>query len=70
MKENGRNLKTGIIKISQTGYLKNVFEKFGMSACKPVTTPVDPNFKFDLKCTAKDDKTLKRKCRILMGCLM
>lgn len=64
------NLNTGITKLSQTGYLKNILQKFGMNDCKPVATPMEPNFKIDNKHKEICNKELERKGRALIGCLM
>lgn len=65
-----QNLKTGITTLSQTDYLKQILEQFGMSNCKPVSTPMDANFKICLQNAKSGDKTLEKKCRSLIGCLM
>ena len=38
---------TGSITITQTQYLKKILERFQMTECHPVTTPLDPNVKLD-----------------------
>lgn len=43
-----QDLKKGVTVINQTEYLKSVLEKFGMSDCKPLSLPIDKNFKFDV----------------------
>lgn len=42
-----RNRETGFIIISQEKYIKLILERFGMSDCKPVQTPMEVNTKFD-----------------------
>jgi len=38
---------TGSITITQTQYLKKILERFQMTECHPVTTPLDPNVKLN-----------------------
>lgn len=66
-----QDLEKGITKISQTEYLKNILEIYGMSECKPLSLPIDKNFKFDtLKRTKSESKEIENECRKLIGCLM
>ena len=58
------------IKINQSVYLKKVLEDFGMSDCKPVSTPMDPNFKVEELNQEEVDLNLEEKCRRVIGCLM
>lgn len=64
------DLTSGITTLNQTDYLKQVLERFGMSNCKSVSTPMDANFRMDLKNLSTEDKALERKCRSVIGCLM
>jgi ribonuclease HI len=41
-----RDRDTGVIKLSQRQYVKEVLEKFNMGSCKPVKTPLDSKVKF------------------------
>ena len=43
--ERDRNAK--VLMIHQKSYLKNVLKRFGMEDCKPISTPMDPNVKYD-----------------------
>ena len=43
--ERDRNAK--VLMIHQKSYLKNVLKRFGMENCKPISTPMDPNVKFE-----------------------
>lgn len=36
-----RNQENRTLFVSHTAYLKNVFKRFGMTNCKPVSTPVE-----------------------------
>ena len=38
---------TGSITITQTQYLKKILERFGMTDCHSITTPLDPNVKLN-----------------------
>ena len=40
-----RNFAERTIWIHQSGYIKNILERFRMQDCKPVTTPLDPSIK-------------------------
>jgi hypothetical protein len=42
-----RDLTSGSITLTQTQYLKKILERFGMTNCHPVTTPLDPNVKLE-----------------------
>uniref|UniRef100_A0A1B6FTN5 Reverse transcriptase Ty1/copia-type domain-containing protein n=1 Tax=Cuerna arida TaxID=1464854 RepID=A0A1B6FTN5_9HEMI len=64
------NLSSGVTTLNQTDYLKQVLERFGMTNCKSVSTPMDANFRTNLKNVVTGDKGLERKCRSLIGCLM
>lgn len=57
--------------ISQKTYLTKVLERFNMSNCKPISTPLDQNYKFDLlKREKSENPIIERKCRQLIGSLM
>ncbi|XP_066590807.1 uncharacterized protein [Prorops nasuta] len=45
--------------LSQENYLKNVLKRYGMSDCKPASTPTDKNF--DCKIIVSNDKTVSDK---------
>ena len=47
-----RNREERILTIDQHLYLTDILNRFGMSECKPVATPVEPGKKF----TKSDDK--------------
>ena len=51
--ERDRNAK--VLMIHQKSYLKNVLKRFGMEDCKPISTPMDPNVKFEK--LADDEKS-------------
>lgn len=57
------------ITLSQRGYIREILERFGMSDCNPISTPVDPNAKLDKakKISSSDEEDLLY--RELVGCL-
>lgn len=42
-----RNRDKGFLYLSQTQYIQDILEKFHMKDCKPISTPMDLNYKFD-----------------------
>lgn len=66
-----QNIEEGHTELDQTMYLNQVLEKFGMNQCKPVGTPLDPNFDFNILKNAglKDPKYVKL-CRQIIVSLM
>lgn len=58
----------GIIEIDQKAYLLSILQRFKMSDCKSISTPLDMNFK-GLK-SKLIDKKWETPCRKLIGCLM
>lgn len=58
----------GTVKINQTAYTKKVLERFGMSECKPVGTPIIKDGKLE-KGEDKDSKTEKFPYRQVVGAL-
>lgn len=44
-----RDRKSGKIWLNQTTYIQRILQKFGMSECKPVSTPFDPSNKLSDK---------------------
>ncbi|KAK9685574.1 Reverse transcriptase (RNA-dependent DNA polymerase) [Popillia japonica] len=55
-----RDRINGKLQIDQEEYLRNVLERFNMSACNPVSTPVDLNVKLDKSLIPSTDEE-KRK---------
>ena len=49
-----RDLVKGIININHTTYLENVLNRFNMFDCKPVSTPMECNKRFN-KATENDN---------------
>ena len=49
-----RDRVKGIIDINQTTYLENVLKRFNMFDCKPVSTPMECNKRFN-KATENDN---------------
>lgn len=64
------DLNSGVTKLNQTTYLKNVLKIFGMTDCNAVSTPMDPNFKLSLINAESSDEKQEHRCRKLIGCLM
>lgn len=51
-----RNRVNGTISIDQTKYIKEILENFGMTDCKPVASPADPNVKLNKNMSPKMDE--------------
>lgn len=61
----------GILKISQKAFLKQILQKYNMSECKSVATPMDSKFKTDsLNKQKSESQELETRCRQLIGCLL
>ena len=58
------------IHLSQPGYIKDILERFEMTDCKPVTTPLALGTNFRSSSTAEEDTNVKRPYRELVGALM
>ena len=54
-----RDRNEKVLKISQKAYLENVLKKFGMQDCKPISTPLESNARFEK--LADDEKTVNIK---------
>ena len=70
IKQDLQNKKT---KISQTQYIKDILERFGMTGATPVTTPMEPNThltRADCPSDDKVDKLFKREYQRNIGALM
>lgn len=66
-----RQQKEGITVISQKIYLSKVLECFNISNCKPVSTPIYQNYKFeDLKRKKSESPEIKKIGRKFIGSLM
>lgn len=66
-----QDITAGEIKINQTNYLKSISLKYNMQNCKPVSSPMNCNFKHDvLLRSASESCELENKCRALIGSLM
>lgn len=61
-----RNSTDGVMKLSQPGYTEAVLRRFGMSACKPASTPMEANLKLRKE---KAEVNLEQPYRELIGCL-
>lgn len=66
-----QNVKNNMITLSQKQYLENILIRFGMSDCKPISTPMDCNFDYgSLKSDKSDSIDIENKCRQIIGCIM
>ena len=52
------------IYLSQRQYIVNILERFGMSECKPVTTPIEPNTPLTLEMSPKTSEEAKEMKKI------
>lgn len=64
-----RNRKTGEIKLSHKTYISNLLEKYQMSECKTVTTPMS-DVKSLINCTALHEERLEKPYQQLIGSLL
>lgn len=66
----GINVTRGkdFLKLDQSDYVKRLLKRFGMENCKPVSTPMMVNCKFENNSETLCDETYEY--RELMGCLM
>lgn len=66
-----QDITTSKITINQSNMVKSLLVKFGMQNCKPLSTPMDVNFKSDiLKRERSESPEIEAKCRALIGSLM
>lgn len=65
-----RDRKNRTLKLTQTGYAEQVVEKFGMSGCKPVPTPLVPRHKNVDKNDPTQDSAGNVPYRSAIGCIM
>lgn len=69
-----RDRKSGKIWLNQTTYIQRILQKFGMSECKPVSTPFDPsnklNDKMEPRSSEKSHKMNKIPYREAIGSLL
>ena len=68
-----QDLKNKKTKISQTQYIKDILERFGMTGANPVTTPMEPNTHLSRKdCPPpeKANKQFKREYQRIIRALM
>lgn len=63
-----RDRQKGILKLDQSVYIKKVLQRFGMSECKPVSTPMQTGLKLCNSDKPLNDETYNY--RQLLGCLM
>ena len=55
------------ITLDQSAYIKTILEKFNMSQCNPISTPLETNLNYP---ALNSDKKIDAPCRNLIGCLM
>jgi hypothetical protein len=66
-----QDLDKGVTIINQHDYLQNLLKMYNMSDCKPLSLPIDKNFKFELlKRDCSESPSIESNCRKLIGCLM
>lgn len=65
-----QNLNKGFTELDQSDYLIKVLEKFGMSDCKAVSTPLDVNFDFNIFKNDSGNEKYIKLCRQIIGSLM
>ena len=54
-----RNLEEGRLELDQRRYISVVLDRFGMSDCKGVVTPLEPNVKYSKKQEATTEEEVK-----------
>lgn len=62
-----RDKVTGEIRVNQKQYIQNVLERFNMSDCNPVSTPLDPSMKLDV---STSETNVDVPYQHLIGCIM
>lgn len=61
-----RDFQRSRLEISQEQYVEKVLKRFGMSECKPIGTPLDPNARW---IKAKADELTSQPFKELLGCV-
>ena len=56
----GRDRSKRLLTLSQQQFIEDVLERFGMSDCHPVTTPLDPGARLSKKQATRDDAERKQ----------
>lgn len=59
-------IDSGTITLDQTHYVQRILEKFGMTDCKPIKTPIEPNLHLERGSSEPTDKPYRE----LIGSLM
>lgn len=59
-----RNRKFGTISISQERYINDMLERFGLSECKPVNTPIDVNQKISSEMSPTSEEEVEEMGKI------
>lgn len=65
-----QNFDVGFTELDQSDYLKRMLQKYGMSNCKAISTPIDSNFDFNLLKNEEHDANFEKVCRQIIGSLM
>jgi hypothetical protein len=55
-----RNRQQGTIQINQTKYVDDIIERFNMTDCKPIATPMDPNVKLSKEMSPKNENDARK----------
>jgi ATP-binding cassette subfamily B (MDR/TAP) protein 1 len=59
-----RDRKSGMLYLSQRGYIEKVLHHFNMQDAKPVSTPLAPHFKLSLDLCPASDEDIKYMFRV------
>lgn len=62
-----RDIEAWVLKISQRGYFEGLVERFGMTDCKPISTPIENRLRLK---KGEERKRTSKPYRELVGCLM
>lgn len=65
-----QNLQQGYIELDQSDYLKQILENHGMSECKSVSTPIEPNLDDVALINPSENEKLIKVCRKIIGSLL
>lgn len=66
-----QNLKNCVTTINQKDYILKLLDKYQMSNCKTVETPIEQNFNFEvLKKEKSESPEIEKECRSLVGSLL
>ncbi|KAJ8717783.1 hypothetical protein PYW07_005713 [Mythimna separata] len=65
-----RDRKRGVIYLDQRKYILEVLQKYGMSNCKTVRTPMEPNTKLSRKGNTDEINVIEFPYQEIIGCLL